>query len=271
MVEKLTQYTLKVILDLTRTTLAITLFLYASWEDWKSREITDKIWIIMSISGITLLIAEIIFISGIGLWLILVAISIAFSFTIGFILFYLDFFGGADSKALIALSILMPLKPELKFINPISHPFIPIAVFNNSVIGAALMAIGILAYNLSRKIKGENLFEELKEEKAWKKIIVLLTGYKVSLTKLKEKSFLYPLEEIEIEKGKIKKKLKIGIGISTGEEKLDKISKIIEKHELKGKIWVTPALPMIIFMTIGLIISITYGDLTYLLVLSLKK
>ncbi|MCS7365381.1 MAG: prepilin peptidase [archaeon GB-1867-035] len=270
MVEKLTQYPLRIILDFLRIAISISLFLYASWEDWKTREITDKVWVIMTICGVILLTIEVTLISGIGLWLILVAISILFSIAIGFTLFYLDFFGGADSKALIALSILMPLKPEIKWFNIESHPFIPIAVFNNSVIGAALMAVGILTYNIARKLEGETLFEDLKEEKLWKKILVLLTGYKIPISKLKEKPFIYPLEKIEVIKGSIKREIKIRIGITTGEEELEKIFKIIENNRITGKIWVTPALPMLIFMTIGLLISIMYGDVIYLLLMSLK-
>lgn len=270
MVEKLTYHSLRIILDLLRIIVTTTLFLYASWEDWREREITDKVWVVMTICGIAFLLIDATLISGNRLWLTLIGISITFSFTIGFILFYLDFFGGADSKALMALSIVMPLRPRLMQMNSKTHPFIPIAVFNNSVIGAASMAIVLLTYNISRKIRGEKLFNGLEGESAWKKILLLVTGYKIALSQLKEKKFVYPLEEIEMTDSKIKRRIKVRIGITRGEKELEKLLKKIESKEIQVKIWVTPALPMIIFMTAGLIISIIYGDLLFMLVSSLK-
>lgn len=266
----MTQHSLKMTLDLLRIVISISLFLYASWEDWKTREITDKIWVIMAACGVMFLIVELTFITEIGLWLILVAISIIFSLAIGFTLFYFDFFGGADSKALMALSILMPLKPEIEWINVESHPFIPIAVFNNSVIGAALMAVTMLTRNLMYKLRGKTLFEGLKEEKAWKKALVLLTGYKIPIKKLKDTPFVYPLERIEVVEGRIERKIRIRIGVTTGEEELNRIYKMLKTEKMTGEIWVTPALPMLIFMTVGLLISIISGDVVYMLIVTLK-
>ena len=37
----------------------------------------------------------------------------------------------------------------------------------------------------------------LAHESAWKKIIILITGYKVTIAKLKEKWHIFPMEDVE--------------------------------------------------------------------------
>ena len=262
-------------LDVIRVLVALSSFIYASWEDWKSREIPDFIWILMSLTGVVLHAIEFTLTAAdferLKITLLFSSFSIIFAFTVGLLLFYLDFFGGADSKALMALSILMPLAPKVKWSSAETHPFIPIAVFNNSVITASLMSIVMLSKNLIDKLRGEDLFKGLEYETIGKKILALITGYKISANKLHERSFIYPIEEIKIVNGKTIRKLRIRIGASSGEETLEQILKLIERGQLRGKIWVTPALPMLIFITIGLILALTSGDLAYMLALLLKQ
>ncbi|MEM3419508.1 MAG: hypothetical protein QW806_04695, partial [Nitrososphaerota archaeon] len=65
------------------------MLLIASYEDIKTREINDEIWIIFSPIGIIIT------------FIIAIIISI--------IIYYSKFVGGADSKALITLSFLDPI------------------------------------------------------------------------------------------------------------------------------------------------------------------
>ncbi|MCS7386198.1 MAG: prepilin peptidase [archaeon GB-1867-005] len=262
-------------IDQLRVVIAIISLIYASWKDWKTREIPDFIWVIMSIAGAAFLAVEIALtiaiIEKLKMLLLMVAFSIIFAFAIGLLLFYLDFFGGADSKALMALSILMPLSPKLELNMVGNHPFIPVAVFNNSVIMASLMSIVMVIRNLIEKASGEELFKGLESENSWKKILAMITGYKIPATKLKEKQFTYPIEEIEKINGKVIRKLKIRVGASAGEENLMRILEMVEKGEIKDKIWVTPALPMMIFITVGLIIALIIGDIAFVIALALRQ
>ena len=245
-------------------------FIIASWQDLKKREIEDRIWIILTIIGIPLLISEII-IRGLGPWLTLIMISITFSFGMGLILYKLDLFGGADAKALMTLSIMMPLIPEEIMIRTYTHPFTPISVFNNSVIGAALTSIYMITKNIKDKINGETLFKDLEKENKIKKLIAVITAHRIPLERLREEEFNYPIEEITEEKGRTKRKLIIRLGATAGEEKLKTIIKQYKEGKIKGEVWVTPALPMLIFITIGLIITLIQGDIIFKIILTLKS
>ncbi len=257
-------------LRIIRLTSAIILFTYASWSDWKYREIDDKIWMIMTLIGLISIIIELTTTHINSYELILMIISIALSFTIGFTLFYLDLFGGADSKALMALSILIPTSRHIGLRNYNSHPIIPLAMLNNSIILSLSVSILILIKNLIDIIEGEKIFEEIENINLLKKILIIITSYRIPIEKLRSKKFIYPIEEISIHNGKIKRQVKIRIGISFGEEELEKILEYADKGLISGKIWVTPGLPMIIFIFLGFIISILFGDLIFMLILWIR-
>jgi len=66
---------------------------------------------------------------------------------------------------------------------------------------------------------------------------------------------------VKLENGVIKRKLSVRIGASLGEERLEDIIKLYDDGVLEGEIWVTPALPLIIFIAMGTLITFTYGDI----------
>ncbi|MEM1550234.1 MAG: A24 family peptidase C-terminal domain-containing protein [Candidatus Methanomethylicia archaeon] len=253
-----------------RYIVAIICFSLASLQDLKSREICDWIWIIMVAMGIPLLIYEAT-IKWMTIWMNLMVISILFSITIGLLTYKLDFFGGADSKAIIALSILMPIMPEEIAIKLGTHNIIPVSTFNNSMLISIMPAIYLLMKNVYRIIIGENIFQGLEEESILKKLLAMATGYRIELKKLREKKFVYPIEELNFEGNTIKRRLNIRVGISIGEDKLNNIIKLYEEGLIgEGYIWVTPAMPLIVFMLIGLILTLTYGDIIFKCIVKLS-
>jgi len=259
-------------LHMIRIATSITCLAYASWSDWRTREVSDYVWIVMVLIGAAILFTEWIFKLIPPETYYMVAASIASSFAIGFSLFYLDLFGGADAKAIMSLSILFPLNdktllPYLKLMNPI----LPISTFNNSVLIASLTSIAILVKNIADIIKGCKLFEDIEEESPLKKMLILFSSYRVRAEDLKHKKFIYPIEEISVESGKIKRKIRVRVGVSGGEERLSHLIKLVDSGILRGYVWVTPGLPMMIFMLAGLIISILLGDLIMALMLEVRK
>jgi preflagellin peptidase FlaK len=232
----------------------------SSWQDWRSREINDLIWVFMVASGTPLFIYEA-YVKGFGLWIMLSATSILFSILTGLTLYKLDFFGGADAKALISLSILIPVMPEELSIKLNTHPITSISIFNNSILLSTIPAIYLLLRNTCRVAMGENIFTGLEGESVFKKILAMMTGYKIRLSELKGKKFLYPMEEVKVEDGIVKRRLSIRVGASLSEEKLEDIVKLYDNGILEGDVWVTPALPLIIFIAIGTLITFTYGDI----------
>jgi len=158
------------------------------------------------------------------------------------------------------------LTPILGEISPISQSFFPITVFSNSVLLAAATAIYIFLRNVFwHKRTGRKLFEEgHQNESLGRKILVLITGYKVSVNKLKEKWHLYPLEDTEEnpEKG-FKRKLVL---IPKDEDRntiVERLTQAVEAGKIQDTVWATPGLPMLIFITAGLIIALFFGDIVW--------
>ena len=258
------------ILTSARITLCLFFFIYSSWSDYKTREVSNKIWVFFAPLAFALTFAEL-FMLDFDL-LPFYGLCFGLTATFAIMLFYFGGFGGADAKALMCLALALPfypkslLTPLLGEISPISQSFFPITVFSNSVLLAAATAIYMLFHNIFWHIKtGKKLFEENhQKESLGRRILVLITGYKVSVNKLKEKWHLYPLEDTEEnpEKG-FKRKLVL---IPKDEDRnmiVERLTKAVEAGKIQDTVWATPGLPMLIFITAGLIIALFFGDIVW--------
>lgn len=100
---------------------------YASFQDIKTREIDDRVWLLVIPLGAILTAIEIFTTPGYPL--LLSGLSIILSVILALALFYAGLYGGADAKALIAIAATLPLPPYTQFISP----FYPLAVFGNAL------------------------------------------------------------------------------------------------------------------------------------------
>jgi preflagellin peptidase FlaK len=256
-------------LETARTALVTLILLYASWSDYKSREVSDSVWLLLAPSSFALTFAELLVDQPSQI----IAYGICFGLTATFaiVLYYLGGFGGADAKALMCLALALPFYPQNLLTplagqpSPISKTFFPITVFSNSVLFAALTAVAILLYNVYSRLRQQPLFEgDLKSESLEKRTLALITGYKVSISKLKEKWHVYPMEDVEESaEGKLRRKLIILPKDEGRDEIVERLDKAIESGSIKDKVWATPGLPMLIFVTAGLIVALFVGDLVW--------
>jgi preflagellin peptidase FlaK len=257
--------------DYTRTSIVILFLVYASWSDYKSREVSDTVWLLLAPISFALTFTELVLYEPSQL----IAYGTCFGLTAAFsiVLYYSGGFGGADAKALMCLALALPFYPQNLLTplagqpSPISQTFFPITVFSNSVLFAALTAVAILLYNLtSRLTSRQPLFEgDHKKESLGKKILVLITGYKVSISKLKEKWHVYPMEDVEEDaEGSFKRKLVILPREEGRNEIVERLDKAVQTGSMKDKVWATPGLPMLIFVTAGLIAALFGGDIIWL-------
>jgi preflagellin peptidase FlaK len=228
--------------DAARVGLTLLFLTYASWSDYKSREVSDKVWAILAPLSLVLALTELLLYDQSQL----TAYGICFGLTSVFaiVLFYVGGFGGADAKALICLALALPFYPESLF-----------------------TAVVLFVYNLLWRTKtGNPLFEgDLKKESMGKKITVMITGYKTPFTKLKEKWHIYPMEDVEEtpEKG-FKRKLVI-LPKDEGRDKImQRLDAAINAGNIKDRVWATPGLPMLIFVTAGLIVALFFGDIVWI-------
>ena len=257
-------------LEASRVLLSLFFLAICSWYDYRTREVTNKMWLAYGPAGLALLLLQLFTdrtLSGNPVQLVA---SIGVTTVIALALFYTGFFGGADSKALICLSLTLPVYPAFvhEYVT-VLVPFFPLAVLVNSVLGSSLLVFAIAAYNLSRKlVKGERLFEGLEKEPFWSKAVAFATGFRIDSEKAKGGSHYMLLERLSrTEDGTVARRLRVTPRLEDDEQKEAQQDELLS--ELKGKIWVTPGLPFLVFVTAGFIAALAVGDFTSWLILRL--
>lgn len=198
-----------------------------------------------------------------------VMISIFFAgviIAVAFLLSYLKFFGSADALALTFISLAMPSFPSMMpifTISPIQIPF-PLSVLFNGVLMSATSIIYAVGRNVTWKIKGRALFQGLEEPKGINKFLALLTGYRVKLSELEKKTHIFPLEEVSIEEGRVVRRLRISLGVRGDKDLvLTALRKLRKRGAPEVEVWVTYGLPMVLFLTVGFVLSLLFGDLIF--------
>lgn len=262
-------------LDVARVALTLSFLVYASWSDWKNREVSNKVWVILAPLAFLLTSVQYVLFAG---DLLIYVISFAVMSGLAIVLFYAGAFGGADAKALICLALALPQYPIDLFSAfasstsaVIVSPLFPITVFSNSVLLAALTVVYALVRNLLWKLKTRNkLFEGFEKESIGRKVLAAITGYKINVAKLKRHEYMYPLEDISTAEGsQVERKLLVMPKDESREQIVERILKAVQDGKIQNAIWATPGLPMLIFITAGLVIALVFGDLIWIILASL--
>jgi preflagellin peptidase FlaK len=274
---------LQTILAAAKVTLSLAFLLYASWSDYKTREVSNRVWAFYAPLALFLSITELLLepepLSKLPLFGLSFGVTAAFAI----LLFYTGAFGGADSKALMCIALALPFFPlEAPLLagvpffasflaggmSPLAQNLFPLTIFSNAVLFAAASGIYMLLRNLIWRIStGKKIFEgTLGTESIGKKTLVLITGYKVSVAKLKEKWHVYPMEDAEEGEDALKRKLVIVPKDEGRDEIVERLSKAVDAGKIDAYVWATPGLPMLIFVTIGFIVALLFGDFVWLLV-----
>ncbi len=211
-------------LDLARFIVGISLLSYAAYTDLKTREASNKIWLLMGLLGILFLIFE-------QPDAMKTAISIAVSIPLALLL-YVFGMGGADVKAMWAVTLLSPLPPSFYglpyFVSPMF--IFPLTFLINSLLLVSFLPLAFFLYNSKR---GDISFPQC------------LFGYRMEVEKAK-KSFVWSMEKEDGSKGIMP--VKNFDFDSAGSSK---------------KIWVTPKMPFLVFMAFGFLLSFTFGDILF--------
>jgi archaeal preflagellin peptidase FlaK len=246
---------------------------YASWSDYKTREVSNRVWAIYAPIALALSLAELLLFEPSQLPFY----GLSFGVTAGLalLLFYAGGFGGADSKALMCIAIALPFAPLALFtpllagaVSPTSQIIFPITIFGNAVLFAAASGIYMILRNIvwHKKTKTKMFQGTLASESIGKKFVVLITGYKMSVAKVKEKWHIFPMEDVDDQFINLKRKLVI-VPHDEGREKIvERLSKAAQEGKIDEYIWATPGLPMLIFVTLGLVLALVLGDFVWLLV-----
>ena len=255
-------------------TLTLTILLYASWSDYKTREVSNRVWAIYAPTALILSLTQLLLYDQTKLPFY--GLSFGLTAIFALILFYSGGFGGADSKALMCIGLALPFSTQILFTpliptgtSPLALNIFPLTIFSNSVLFAAASGLYMILRNLIQRATTRNpLFEgTLATESIGKKILVMITGYKMPIAKLKEKWHVYPMEDInDTEENTLKRKLVIVPRDEGRTEIVERLSKANDAEKITDRVWATPGLPMLIFVTLGLIVALVFGDLVWILV-----
>jgi preflagellin peptidase FlaK len=275
---------LEAILASARIIVSLAFLAYASWSDFKTREVSNNVWVAFAPIAFLLTFAQMLLYPPIGDVLqsmVFYGTSFAVTSVFSLVLFYVGAFGGADAKALMCIALAFPeprsLEPltnlvfaHTRILIPLSgyvSPIFPITIFSNGVIIAASSVVYTLARNVVwKRRKDAKFFEGYKNVSLGRKALTLLCGYKVSVADLK-KSFLFPLEDVQTtESGQAERLLLLFPRDESREEIVERLSKAEGEGTLKDAVWATPGLPMLIFITLGLIVALTAGDIVWIII-----
>lgn len=224
-------------MQLFNTAVLISTLFYASYQDLKVRLVDDWVWLLCaSLTTPVTAFSTLLDASNLILALASIGITIAIS-----ILFYiLGLYGGADAKGLIVISLATPLT----MFGERYHPFTPITVLLNGLLISLTVPTAIALINLYRIfVRKENLFHEFKEEKSHRKILAIFLG--TVIYDPKKRRFWAPMEEF-----------KNGWRFKFSAE-IDEFWKPIRAGG-----WATPSIPLLVFISGGLVLNYLIGDIS---------
>ncbi|NPD87499.1 MAG: prepilin peptidase [Asgard group archaeon] len=246
---------------------------YSAIIDLIKREISDIPWIIMAVEGVITTIIIIIFSNRSSLYTrqqvgISVAINLVVGVLLGYLLYYTGVMGGADAKALMALSINSSVYPFLIGVTQLDvYRFMP-SVFNTFFNWLLTMVIiyplPLLFYNVYLKSKGAKLFEVTSANFA-SKILMMISGYLIPVEKALNRTDVVYSETFDEEEEKWEIKHFLQVQEIEEEEEFKKEIEEKIKETRRKKIWVKVLPPGIVFLLIGYIINILAGNILFLI------
>ena len=233
---------------LLRFIIVLGFLLYACKLDLKSRIVPNKVWKYMLLTSLPLTILELLLAKySVGVFII-AAVQLAIVFALAYILYIIGAFGGADAKALMCLAVIFPTYPSYNGFPLFTGFSFSFAVLANSALAAPFLLIAMFLRNLAREGIGNmrgNVF-------------YYFVGYRVRVSKIPK---FHNLLEYINEKGEF-------VRAKKAVEPNDRLIAALKKRNIEY-VWVTPALPFIVFMTAGYIVAFFIGDLLLLLLSAL--
>ena len=276
-----------VLIDVLRILICAVFFGYASYLDIKTRRVPNKVWLVMIIIGSPFVAYDLY--TGGSSHLIRLLASVIPIYVVMYLLFRMGTFGGADAKALIVLSYIIPVYPKLTFssikfpvngtpfgIDPFSLFFLEgqslavlipsfvlinlfslfaFTTFFNGLIIFIIVPFGILTYNLFSLSK-----EEMKKDP-----ILMFFGHKCKISDLNGKHVRLVHSYKEGGKdGTVIRKFKRG-GVKIDDDMLSGLEKLCKNNKIDESVWVSALLPFMISITFGFITAIIFGNLMFAL------
>ncbi|MDY6775230.1 MAG: A24 family peptidase C-terminal domain-containing protein, partial [Halobacteria archaeon] len=250
-------------------------FGYASYRDVLERRVRDEVWYPLVVLGLGGLTADLLLLDTQTV-AVFAAISLLFGGVFGYFFYRIGAFGGADMKAIVVLSLLFPVYPDfwgLPVVRSEAGVFI-LTVLGNTVVVGALYPLGLLVENILRH--------------GFSNPVLMVVGRQVKvddlhtrhgrILKLPDESMTFSGTDLDFFRDYVDwRDLKSLSEVDASDLHLrefvnetDWVTDDIENDEeemrriLKAdKVWITPGIPFILPMTVGLVVALTYGDVVY--------
>jgi preflagellin peptidase FlaK len=263
-----------------RITLSLGFLIYSSWSDYRTREVNNRVWALYAPTALALTLAELLLYDPARLPFF--GLSFGVTAIIAILLFYTGGFGGADSKALMCIALALPFSVGTLLSSlvpagesPLAMNLFPLTIFSNGVLFAAATGIYMLIYNVVwHAKKGRKFFQgTLAKESVGKKLLVMITGHRVPLQKLKDTWHVYPMEDVQRDNAENppKRKLLVVPRDEGRDEVVARLANAADAEEIDEHVWATPGLPMLIFITIGLVVALLLGDVVWILISAILR
>ncbi|MFW9779992.1 MAG: A24 family peptidase C-terminal domain-containing protein [Candidatus Heimdallarchaeota archaeon] len=264
-------------LNLLLLSAVILLLAVASWQDIQSREVTDWIWFGIAGMGIIVHGLSIFELALVGLsplpYSLTVIINIITGILIALLLGILGLGGEADRISFIAISTISPVTdPFFGHIDARYELLLDILprilnTFCNSYLAAVPVPLVIFGYNLIKNRSNPRLYS-LADESYKTRFIVRFIGYPRDTSGLKNdlmaKPWHYDLLEDYSETQKWHVDFRFQLDSPEGD--LARKRKTIELIESTGKqvVWIQPSLPFILFISLGFLLDLVFGNVVFL-------
>ncbi len=213
---------------------ALLLLGYASLLDWRRREIDDPSWQGLAALGVLFGIHDLL---RYGTpYLAQLALSLGVTALLVLPMHHLRLMGGGDAKILLALALLFPYYPQ-----PVTtlFPVFTLSVFVNAVTLTLLLPLLFFIINL----------RHLREVRSLSELYALFLGYRRKASEVRHYEAVYG-------RGRSFRFL-----LTTDAE--------LGRAEGDDEVWVTPAVPFVIPITAGVLLSAVYGDIVSMVILSI--